>query len=197
MNCDKKIKLPGLSNCGDYTLGNAIKISKRDFADTLYYWLSEHLTDQEVKDMAHEFRFEIKGFLKIKIEKKLYEKLYSELFALNMYLIVFVCESIIKDENKRGGILDIFHNIVFERNIKVTGISYSDWMKFMKLIYNEYNKAMEQESLLTPILLVANEFEKNLFGKITSDHYVRFEAGMRIGGIAKQLSKTLQEYDIE
>lgn len=197
MNCDKKIKLPGLSNCGDYTLGNAIKISKRDFADTLYYWLSEHLTDQEVKDMAHEFRFEIKGFLKIKIEKKLYEKFYSELFALNMYLIVFVCESIIKDENKRGDILDIFHNIVFERNIKVTGISYNDWMKFMKLIYNEYNKAMEQESLLTPILLVANEFEKNLFGKITSDHYVRFEAGMRIGGIAKQLSKTLQEYDIE
>jgi len=134
--------------------------------------------------MAHEFRFEIKGLLRIKIEKKLYEKFYSELFALNMYLIVFVCESIIKDENKRENILDIFHNIVY-------------WMKFMKLIYNEYNKAMEQESLLTPILLVANEFEKNLFGKITSDHYVRFEAGMRIGGIAKQLSKTLQEYDIE
>ncbi len=178
-------------------MGNATKISKGDFADTLYYWLSEHLTDQEVKDMAHEFRFNIKGFLKIKIKKKLYEKFYSELFTLNMYLIVFTCESIIKDENKRGDILDIFHNVVFERNIKVTGISYNDWMKFMKLIYNEYNKAMEQESLLTPILLVANEFEKNLFGKITSDHYARFEAGMRIGGIAKQLSKTLQEYDIE
>ena len=176
---------------------NKIKISKRDFADTLYYWLSEHLSDQEVKNMAHEVRFKIKGFLKIKTKKKLYEKFYLELFALNMYLIVFTCESIIKDDHKRGDILDMFHNLVFERHIKVTGISYTDWMSFMELIYNEYNKAMEKESLLTPILLVANEFENNLFGKITSDPYARFEAGMRIGGIAKQLSKTLQEYDIE
>ena len=182
---------------GDGALRNAIKISKRDFANTLYYWLSEHLSEQEVKNMAHEVRFKITGFFKIKIKKKLYDQFYSELFALNMYLIVFTCESIIKDEHKRGNILDIFHNLVFERHIKVTGISYPDWMTFMKLIYNEYNKATGTESLLTPILLVANEFEKNLFGKITSDPYARFEAGMRIGGMAKQLSKTLQEYDIE
>lgn len=147
--------------------------------------------------MADEVGFRITGFLKLKIKKKSYEKFHAELFALNMYLIIFTCESIIKDEHKRGDILDIFHNVVFERHIKVTGISYNDWMRFMKLIYHEYNKAVETESLLTPILLVANEFEKNLFGKITSDPHARFEAGMRIGGIARQLSKTLQEYDIE
>ena len=147
--------------------------------------------------MADEVGFRITGFLKLTINKKLYEKFHSELFALNMYLIFFTCESIIKDEHKRGDILDKFHNLVFERHIKATGISYKDWLKFMRLIYHEYNQAVETDSLLTPILLVASHFEKNLFGTITSDPHARFEAGMRIGGIARQLSKTLQEYDIE
>lgn len=176
---------------------NTINISKSDFADTLYYWLSEHLSDQEVKNMADEVGYKIKGFLNLTTKKKSYEKFHSELFALNMYLIVFTCESIIKDEHKRGGVLDIFHKLVFERHIKVTGTSYRDWFKFMTLMYQQYNQAMETDSLLTPILLVANQFEKNLFGTVTQDPHARFEAGMRIGGMAKQLSKTLQEYDIE
>ena len=178
-------------------MGKTIQISKRDFADTLYYWLSEHLTEQEVKEMANQVGFRMKGFFRIKISKKLYGKFYSELFALNMYLIVFTCEGVIKDEDKKRDILDRFHSIVYDRNVKVTGIDYNDWMKYMKLIYNEYSKAMDKESLLTPVLLVADELEKNLFGKITLDPYVKFEFGMRIGGIVKQLSKTLQEYDIE
>ena len=173
-----------------------IKISKRDFAHTLYYWLSEHLTEKEVKEMANEIGFNIKGFLRIKINKKLYAKFYGELFILNMFLIVFTCEGVIKDTSKKNDILDIFHSTVYERNIKVTGISYSNWIKVMKLIYDEYTKAMETESLLTPLLLIANEFGKNIFGEIKLDPFVKFEIGMRIGGIVKHLSKSLQEYDI-
>jgi hypothetical protein len=68
----------------------------------------------------------------------------------------------------------------------------------MELIYDRYRKAMEEKgSLVTPVLLVGHEFEKNLFGALTLDPYVRFEMGMRIGGIVKQLSQLLQEYEIE
>lgn len=174
-----------------------IKISKRDFADTLYYWLSEHLTDKEVKQMANEVGFNMRGFLGIRIKKKLYAKFYGELFILNMYLIAFTCEAVIENEDKKKDILKIFHSTVYERNIKVTGISYSHWIKLMELIYNEYRQAMETESLLTPLLLLANKFSKNLFGETKLKPFVKFETGMRLGGIVKHLSKALQEYEIE
>jgi len=178
-------------------LESTLKISKRDFADTLYYWLSEHLTEREVIAMANEVNFNLKGVLRIRTNKKLYAKFYGELFALNMYLIVFACEAVIEDEDKKKDILNLFHSTVYQRNIKVTGISYNNWINSMELIYNEYRKAMETESLLRPLLLLVNEFCKNLFGETKLAPFVKFEIGMRIGGILKQLLKTLEEYDIE
>ena len=172
-------------------------ISKKDFADTLYCWLSEHLAKQEVKAMANQVGFKITGLLRVTTDQKLYSQFYSELFALNMYLIVFTCEGVIEDINKKNEALDIFHQLVYTRNIKVTGASYGRWIKLMKLIYEDYRKAMDEESLLTPVLLVAGAFEKNLFGKPIMDPYVRFETGMRIGGIVKQLSQLVQDYTIE
>ncbi len=182
----------------DTALESTVKISKEDFVDTLYLWLSEHLTEKEVKAMADEVGFNTKGLFRIKVSKKLYSKLYIELFTLNMYLIVSSCEAVIEDEDKKKNVLDMFYNTVFEKNIKVSGISYNKWLNLMELIYDEYGKATEEASLLSPLLLLANRFCKNLFGdKIKLDSSVKFEISMRIGGMAKQLSKTLNEYDID
>lgn len=174
-----------------------LKISKKDFADTLYCWLSEHLAKQEVKAMAKQVGFKITGMFGIIIDKKLYSQFYSELFALNMYLIVFSCEGVIQNVGTKDEVLEIFHKLVYSRNIKVTGTSYKRWIVLMKLIYEDYRKAMEEKSLLTPVLLVSGAFERNLFGTPSMDPYVRFETGMRIGGIVRQLSQLLQDYSIE
>ena len=182
----------------DTALESTVKISKEDFVDTLYLWLSEHLTEKEVKAMADEVGFNTKGLFRIKVSKKLYSKLYIELFTLNMYLIVSSCEAVIEDEDKKKNVLDMFHNTVYEKNIKVSGISYNKWLNLMELIYDEYRKATEEASLLSPLLLLANRFCKNLFGdKMKLDSSLKFEISMRIGGMAKQLSKTLHEYDID
>ena len=178
-------------------MDGGVKISKKDFADTLYLWLSEHLTKQEVKAMARQVGFKITDLFGMIINKKLYSQFYSELFSLNMYLIVFSCEGVIRDASTKDEVLEIFHKLVYARNIKVTGTSYKRWIVLMKLIYEDYRKAMEEKSLLTPILLVSGAFEKNLFGKPIMDPYVRFETGMRIGGIVRQLSQLLQDYTIE
>ena len=76
-------------------------ISKEDFADTLYCWLSEHLAKQEVKAMAKQVDFKITGLLRMTMNEKLYSQFYSELFALNMYLIVFACQGVIEDVRQK------------------------------------------------------------------------------------------------
>jgi NADH:ubiquinone oxidoreductase subunit F (NADH-binding) len=173
-----------------------LTISKQDCAETLYLWLSEHLADKEVRAMAGQIGFRLKGWIGIGPKKKLYRKFHSELFSLNMYLIVFTCETAIADPATRNNVLHRFHKLVYGRNIKLTGISYVKWTEFMKLIYAEYTRSMEEKSLLTPVLLIAQAFELNLFGKSVLDSYVRFEIGMRIGGMIQQLSKLLQGYVI-
>ena len=174
-----------------------LTITKQDCADTLYWWLSEHLAAHEVKAMAQQVGFQLKGRLGIRVNKKLYAKFFSELFTLNMYLIAFACEEAIAAEAPRNDVSALFHKLVYNRNIKVTGISYGRWIKLMKLIYDEYARATEEKSLLTPVLLIAQAFETNLFGKSVLDPYVRFETGMRIGGMLQQLSKLLHGYVIE
>ena len=180
-------------------MDSTVKISKKDFVDTLYIWLSEHLTEKEVKSMADEFGSSIKGLFKIKTKRKLYSKLYIELYTLNMYLIVFACEEVIKNSNKKKDVIELFHKTVYRRNIKVSGMSYRKWYSLMELTYSEYQNIMESESLLSPLLLLSNAFCKNIFGEDTKkiDSSVKFEIGMRIGGIAKQLSNLLREYEVE
>jgi len=174
-----------------------ITISKQDCAETLYLWLSEHLADKEVKAMAEQIGFRLKGRFGVRSNKKLYGKFHSELFSLNMYLIVFTCESAIADTATRNNVLHLFHKLVYSRNVKVTGISYVKWIELMKLIYAEYTRSMEEKSLLAPVLLIAQAFEVNLFDKSVLDSYVRFETGMRIGGMIQQLSKLLHGYVIK
>lgn len=183
---------------GDKMSEGVVTISKEDFAHTLYCWLSEHLAEQEVREMAKQVAFKLERVFRLGTNKKVYAKFHSELFALNMYLIVFTCEGMIEDGEKRRNVLGIFHQLVYDRNIKVTGIGHARWRRLMEMIYDRYRKSMEEKgSLLTPVLLVAHEFERNLFGALTLDPYLRFETGMRIGGMVKQLSQLLQEYDIE
>lgn len=147
--------------------------------------------------MAEQVGFRLKGRLGVRDNKKLYGKFHSELFSLNMYLTVSTSEAAIADAATKNDVLQLFHRLVYSRNIKVTGVSYVRWMQFMKLIYDEYARSMEEKSLLTPVLLIAQAFEVNLFGKSALDPYVRFETGMRIGGMVQQLTKLLQRYMIK
>jgi hypothetical protein len=174
-----------------------ITISKQECAETLYLWLSEHLADKEVRAMAEQIGFRLKGRLGVKANRKRYGTFHSELFSLNMYLIVSTSDAVIADESTKNDVLQLFHRLVYSRNIKVTGISYVRWMQFMRLIYDEYARSMEEKTLLTPVLLIAQAFEVNLFGKSALDPYVRFETGMRIGGMIQQLTRLLQGYMIK
>jgi hypothetical protein len=174
-----------------------LTISKQDCAETLYLWLSEHLTDKEVRAMAGQVGFRLKGRFGVKYNKKRYGTFHSELFSLNMYLIASTCEATIADTATRNTVLQLFHKLVYNRNVKVTGISYVKWIELMKLIYDEYTRSLEEKSLLTPVLLIAQAFELNLFGKGVLDSYVRFETGMRIGGMIQQLTRLLQGYVIK
>jgi len=82
-----------------------IKVSKKQFAEALYVWLSKNWNIEVIKGITKEFEVKnIKDFIKIS----------KELFFLNMWSVICACEAELGDKDKRNECLDIFCNLVYK-----------------------------------------------------------------------------------
>ena len=161
-----------------------VKASKNEFAEVLYYWLSGFLTEKAVKKTAKDIGFKIRN-------SKDFSKIFEELFVLDMWLIVYASEGIFVDEDKRNVSLDIFHHLIYNRHIENTERSYNDWMMSIAPRYVEYGKAMETEHPSTPLWVVANVFNKRLFGEIQKDLGFQTKVIVYIGLFVKHLGEAI------
>jgi len=168
-----------------------LEVTKRQFAEVLFHWLSISLTKKEIKKYAKSFGFRIRIW-----NRKDYRKISEELFILNMWMIVYTCEEVFEDEDKQNECLDIFHNLVYYRKIVNNEISFRDWMVSISSRYIEYSKAMETEHPSTPLWLAAKAFNRNLFGKIKEDLRFQMNVCIYIELSNKHLGKTILKYEI-
>ena len=121
-----------------------VKVSKEQFAEGLFQWLSGFLTEKAVKKTAKDIGFKIRN-------NKDFTKIFEELFILDMWLIVHTAEGIFVDEDKRNECLDMFHHLIYNCHIESTERSYNDWMMSIAPRYAEYGKARETEHPSTPL----------------------------------------------
>jgi hypothetical protein len=167
-----------------------VKVSKNEFAEVLYYWLSERLTKKSIEESAKELHFEIRS-------SEDFDKIFRELLILNMWLITRICERVFEDENKRNECLDIFHHLAHERHIEGTEEDFSKWMKLTGTKYIEYNTAMDTNHPSTPLWVLAKLINKNLFGEVKEDIWVQMEISAYAGIPTKHLEELMEKYDIE
>jgi len=166
------------------------KVPRDQFAEVLYYWLSGYLTKKAIKKKAKELHFKIRG-------NKAFNKIFDELLVFNMWLIVYTCEGVFENENKRNECLDIFHHLVYERHIEKKNKSFNDWMMSNAPRYIEYSKAMETEHPSTPLWVVANKLNERLFGEINKDLGGQLKIIVHIGLFVEHLGNAIKKYDIE
>lgn len=167
-----------------------MKVSKEQFAEVLYHWLSNFLTEKAVKKTAKEFGFKIKN-------NRDFNRIFQELFTLNMWLIVYTCELAFEDEDKGNECLDIFHNLIYERHAKDVDEDFMKWMSLMHAKYVEYTKAIETDYPSTPLWVLATLINKNLFGKIKKDPFLQTKIVIHVGEFKKHLRKAIKEYSIK
>lgn len=167
-----------------------VKVSKEEFAEVLYYWLSHRLTKDAVKETAKDLDFKVKS-------NKDFNKILQELFTLNMWSIVHSCERVFEDENKRNECLDIFHHLVYERHTEGTDGNFSKWKMSMGVKYIEYGRAMKTEHHLGPLWVLSEVVNKNLFGEVKKDPFLQVKIGAYVGMPAKHLEELIKKYDVE
>lgn len=167
-----------------------IKVSKEEFAEVLYYWLFRYLSKKDVKSKAKDLKFRIKS-------NQDFNRIFQELFVLNIWIIIHSCEIVFKDEDKRNECLDIFHRLVYERNVQGTEENFSNWMILMSTRYSAYGNAMATYHPSTPLWVVADVFYKNLLGEITKDLGAQTTLIAYTGLSVKYLEEAIMQYDIQ
>ena len=167
-----------------------VKASKKEFAEVLYYWLSQRLSKEAVKQTAKDLDFKIKS-------NEDFNKIFQELFALNMWSIVRTCDRVFEDEDKRNECLHIFHHFVYERHTEGIEENFGKWMTLMGAKYIEYIKAMETEHPSGPLWVLSKVINRNLFGEVKEDIILQVEIGAYVGIPAKHLEELIKKYDIE
>ena len=166
-------------------------MTKNQLAELLYHWFSMFVTEKEVKKNAKELGFRIWW------RKEKFKKISKELFIFNMWLIILTCEKVIDDEDKRNECLDIFHNLVYNRNINSNEISYKDWTISISSKYIEFNKAINTEHPSTSLWVVAKVLNRNLFGEVKEDLSFQLKVCSKIGLFVEHLGKEMLKYDLE
>ena len=168
-----------------------IKVSKEQFAEALYYhWFLKVWNDKEIKKTAEELDFKIRN-------DNDYSKIYKELFFLNMWIVIYTCEKVFEDENKRNKYLDFFHHFVYGRVTEGRETNFGNWIKTITAKYIEYNKAMETKHPSTPLWVLAELINKNLFGEIEVSAILQTEIITQVALSIQHLREAIKYYDIE
>jgi len=167
-----------------------VKVSKEEFTQVLYYWLSQRLTKQAIKQTAKDLDFKIKS-------NEDFNKILQELFALNMWLIVRACEKVFDDIDKRNECLDMFHRLVYQGHTGGPEENFGNWMTSIGMKYVEYSQAMETEQPPSPLWVLAKVINKNLFGEVKKDVILQVNISAYVGIPYETLEDLIKKYDIE
>ncbi len=167
-----------------------IYLSKQQFAEALFYWLSDFLTEEAITKSAQNLGFAINDDYDT-------QKILNELFDLNMWLIVYTCTDILEDENTKNECLDIFHHLVYEKY--ATGIqrAFDQWIKLLCTKYIEYNSMLKPDHPTSPFSPVTKQVTQNLFGETAKDSETQEYLINHISLFIKHLGSAITKYDIE
>jgi hypothetical protein len=187
-----------------------VKLSKEEFAEFLLHWVAMHLSIEGVKQDAKVINFDSDTPLESREAKEMFGlglskeeeliRLYEELMPLNLWMVVFTCESKFSDVKQRNDCLDIFHRRFFDQFLKDsvadTVENFEQWMHIMGVRYYEYGGAIKTgtgKDLMTLARLV----QRNLHGEGHQSAIVNLEISLYVGERMKVLAKALDQYEIE
>ncbi len=180
-------------------MSKKVKVSKEEFVEFLMGWVAMHLSRKGIKhdakaiDLMHKGK-EMFGLNLSKREEL--SKLHLELTALNLWIVVVVCEGKFKDVEQLNNCLDIFNKRFFDEILKDTVEDYEQWMEFLEVKHDEYREAMKT-CTGKDLMAFGNLVHRNLHGECYPGALTNLQIVIYVGEGIKALAKTLDEFEIE
>jgi hypothetical protein len=115
---------------------------------------------------------------------------------LNLWMVVFACESKFSDVKQRNHCLDIFHRRFFDQFLKDTIEDFGQWMHFLSSKYAEYTDTMKTGTG-KDLMTLAHLIERNLHGEAIPSAILNLQISLYVGEGMKALAKALDQYEME
>jgi hypothetical protein len=180
-------------------MSKELKLSKEEFVEFLMRWVAMHLSikgikhDAKLLDMMKKGR-EMFGLNLSKREEL--SKLHLELTALNLWIVIAVCESKFRDVEQLNNYLDIFNKRFFDEFLKDTVEDYEQWMEFLEVKHDEYREAMKTGTG-KDLTALGSLVYRNLHGERYPDAFVNLQIVVYVGEGMKALGKVFNQDEIE
>ena len=187
-------------------MSNKVRVSKEEFAEALLHWVAMHISREGIKQDAKVLDFTSDSPLESREAKELFGLnlsnaeeltiLFEELMPLNLWMVVFTCESKFKDVKLRNDCLDIFHRRFFDQFLKDTVEDYEQWLEFLRFKYDEYREAMKTGTG-KDLMALGSLVQRNLSGERYPDAILNLQIVLYVGEGIKALAHALDQYEIE
>ncbi|MFO7773528.1 MAG: hypothetical protein R6V59_06300 [Dehalococcoidia bacterium] len=180
-------------------MSKKVKVSKEEFVEFLLHWVAMHLSRKGIKQDAKALDMMKKGKemfgLNLSKREEL-SKLLLELVALNLWIVVAVCESKFRDAEHRNYCLDIFHRRFFDQFLKETVEDYEQWLELLNVKYGEYREAIKKGTDMN-LMALGELVQNNLHGERYADATRNLQIVIYVGEGMKALGAALDELEVE
>lgn len=180
-------------------MSSKLRASKEEFVEALLRWVAMHLSRKGIKQDAKSLDLTRKGKemfgLNLSHREDL-SKLFLELVALNLWIVVVVCESKFRDVEQRNDCLGIFHRRFFDQFLIETVEDFEQWMEFLIIKYGEYREAMKTGTG-KDLMTLGHLIQRNLHGEGYASAILNLQIVPYVGEGIKALGKALDQYEIE
>lgn len=183
-----------------------VRLSKEEFVEALLHWVAMHISRDGIKQDAKVLDFTSDSPLESREAKELFglklskaeelTVLFEELMPLNLWIVVFVCESKFRDVEQRNDWLDFFHKRFFDQFLKETVEDFEQWKQFLGVKYSEYSGAMKTGTG-KDLMSLATLIQRNLHGEDYPSAFLNLQISLYVGEGMKVLAEVLRQYEIE
>lgn len=169
---------------------NRVVMTRQEFALLLQQWLANNLSISNVEQVARDLTFKIN-------DEEDYIRIYQCLLSLNMWMVIRSCEILLHDETMLNDCLNIFHKIVYKKQVGKDEVNFELWTKLLIDKYNEYNNTMNTKSPIGRIWILSKAFNKYLFGDVEKNAIIQLKMSSYISMNLKNLREFISKSYIE
>jgi hypothetical protein len=169
------------------------KVTKKQFAEILFYWVSSDLTEKNIKRKAKELGFRIRPWRSIKD----FNKLFFELLILDMWLIEYTCENFYSNDEEKFECEELFNQLIYDRYVDKERYSYKEWTILVTSLLIGYDEAIKTDHPSTPLWIVTNVINRRLFGEINKSLSFQMTMIAHIELFIEYLGGALINYEVE
>ena len=168
---------------------STLQLSRDELAGLLHSWVFRCIDGPQIGTFSNNLSLDID-------DAEDYYSVRQLLLVLNMWLVVTGCQSRLQGWSSLYDCIQLFHHLVYEKNVRGDEDDYVRWLKWVTCGYDDYDRAMMAANTPARVLGVARIVGKSMWGDIKKNPLAIFKIGSYITDHYQHLTEFVGRCDV-